>query len=226
MKTKIFISTALLMSAYFLQSCGNSNTSADKNVMDSSMTNMAQHDSMSSGKMEMDNGMMQSMSSSMDNMKNMKMTGDFDHDFASMMMVHHQGAIDMAQMEISKGSNAEMKSMAEKMVKAQQAEITQFNNMLKDYKIPEIKKEGAEPHNELAEGMDKMYASMKGVAMTGNTDKDFAMMMIPHHETAVTMAENEISHGKNLALKKMAQKIIEDQTKEIKDLQDWLAKNK
>lgn len=226
MKTKIFISTALLMSAYFLQSCGNSNTSADKNVMDSSMTNMAQHDSMSSGKMEMDNGMMQSMSSSMDNMKNMKMTGDFDHDFASMMMVHHQGAIDMAQMEISKGSNAEMKSMAEKMVKAQQAEITQFNNMLKDYKIPEMKKEGAEPHNELAEGMDKMYASMKGMAMTGNTDKDFAMMMIPHHETAVTMAEDEISHGKNLALKKMAQKIIEDQTKEIKDLQDWLAKNK
>jgi len=67
---------------------------------------------------------------------------------------------------------------------------------------------------------------MKGMAKTGNADKDFLMMMIPHHESAVTMGEDELSHGKNLELKKMAQKIIEDQSKEIKQFEAILAKMK
>lgn len=40
------------------------------------------------------------------------------------------------------------------------------------------------------------------------------------------MAENEISHGKHYELKKMAQKIIADQNKEIKAFKDWLANQK
>ena len=71
-----------------------------------------------------------------------------------------------------------------------------------------------------------MHAKMKTLPMSGNTDKDFVMMMIPHHESAITMAEDQLSHGKNLALKKMAQKIIEDQSKEIIQFQTWLSKNK
>ena len=58
--------------------------------------------------------------------------------------------------------------------------------------------------------------------MSGDADKDFVMMMIPHHESAVTMAEDEISHGKEYELKKLAQKIIADQNKEIKEFKDWL----
>ena len=47
-------------------------------------------------------------------------------------------------------------------------------------------------------------------------------MMIPHHQSAVDMAENEISHGKNYDLKKLSQKIVADQNNEIKEFQDWL----
>ncbi len=36
------------------------------------------------------------------------------------------------------------------------------------------------------------------------------------------MAENEISHGKNVQLKQFAQKVIDDQTKEINGFQSWL----
>lgn len=59
--------------------------------------------------------------------------------------------------------------------------------------------------------------------MTGNTHKDFVMMMIPHHESAVTMAEDELSYGKQPELKKMAQKMIADQSKEITEFKAWLA---
>lgn len=226
MKSKILIAAVLMGSAYFMQSCNSSTDSSTTHEKDSSMSHMDMKDTMQPGKMNMDNGMMTSMDGMHTMMKDMKMTGDFDYDFASMMMAHHQGAIDMAKMEISKGTDATIKTMAQNIVTGQQAEIDQFKNILKNYKMPEMKKEAGEKHNELGETMEKMDAKMKTMPMTGNTDKDFVMMMIPHHESAVTMAEDQLSHGKNLALKKMAQKIIEDQSKEIIQFQTWLSKNK
>lgn len=226
MKSTIVMATALMGSAWLMQSCNNSTDSSTTHHKDSSTNHMDMKDTMHSGKMNMDNGMMTSMEGMHTMMKDMKMTGDFDYDFASMMIAHHQGAIDMAKMEISKGTDAAIKTIAENIVTGQQAEINQFKNILKDYKMPEMKKEGGEQHNELGETMEKMDAKMKSVPMTGNADKDFVLMMIPHHESAVTMAEEQLSHGKNLALKKMAQKIIEDQSKEIIQFQNWLSKNK
>lgn len=42
------------------------------------------------------NAMMKAMQSGMNQMMSMKMTGDPDHDFAMMMKMHHQGAVEMA----------------------------------------------------------------------------------------------------------------------------------
>ncbi len=226
MKSTIVMATALMGSAWLMQSCNSSTDSSSTHQKDTSMNHMDMKDTMHSGKMNMDNGMMTSMEGMHTMMKDMKMTGDFDYDFASMMIAHHQGAIDMAKMELSKGTDAAIKTIAQNIVTGQQAEIDQFKNILKDYKMPEMKKEGGEKHNELGETMEKMDAKMKSVPMTGNADKDFVLMMIPHHESAVTMAEEQLSHGKNLALKKMAQKIIEDQSKEMIQFKTWLSNNK
>ena len=226
MKNKILFAAALFVGAYFLQSCSNSTNNSSKTDMDSSMTNMTQNDSMNSGKMQMNNEMMQSMNGTMGKMNDMKMTGDFDLDFANMMMMHHQAAIDMSEVEIAKGSDTQIKTMAQNIITAQKAEIEQMQQFVKNYKMPEAKMDKGEMHNELGETMKTMMDKMMGMQMTGNTDKDFVMMMIPHHESAVTMAEDEISHGKKLELKKMAQKMIADQNKEISDFKTWLANQK
>lgn len=77
-------------------------------------------------------------------------------------------------------------------------------------------------HDELSKNMDDMKANMSGMQMTGNTDKDFAMMMISHHEGAVKMFKDELSHGMNAQLKQIAQKGISDQTKEISEFKSWM----
>jgi uncharacterized protein (DUF305 family) len=51
----------------------------------------------------MNTGLMSSMNSSME--KGVNMTGDFDVDFATMMIEHHQGALDMSEMEIAQGKD-------------------------------------------------------------------------------------------------------------------------
>lgn len=77
-------------------------------------------------------------------------------------------------------------------------------------------------HESMMGGMQKM----QGMQPTGDTDKDFAMMMRVHHQQAVDMAKVEAQHGKSPELKAMAQKIIKDQQKEIAQLDKWLASHK
>ena len=71
-------------------------------------------------------------------------------------------------------------------------------------------------------GMD----SMQKMPMSGDTDKDFAMMMKIHHQQAVDMVQMELAHGKSPAMKAMAKQIIAAQKKEIAKFDQWLAKQK
>lgn len=50
-------------------------------------------------------------------------SGDVDHDFVSMMIPHHQGAIDMAQAELRYGRNEQLRRIAQEIVVEQQQEI-------------------------------------------------------------------------------------------------------
>ena len=72
-------------------------------------------------------GFMRFMNESMDRMDNgMKsapMNGNVDHDFATMMMPHHQGAIDMAKAELAYGKDPVMRRLAEEIIVDQQSEI-------------------------------------------------------------------------------------------------------
>ncbi|MCW5715757.1 MAG: DUF305 domain-containing protein [Bauldia sp.] len=71
---------------------------------------------------------------------------------------------------------------------------------------------------------DVMMAGMH-VQLTGNPDRDFALMMIPHHQGAIAMAQVELEFGTDPQLRAMAQEIIEAQEAEIATLEAWLAAN-
>lgn len=71
-------------------------------------------------------------------------------------------------------------------------------------------------------GMDK---AMRGMKMTGDPSKDFVLMMKPHHQAAVEMAQTYLKYGKDPMLTKMANDIIKSQNEEIGAMDDWLKKN-
>ena len=59
--------------------------------------------------------------------------GEPDHDFVTMMIPHHQGAIDMAKVELAKGKDPTIRKMAKDIVAAQQREIRQMTDWQKKH---------------------------------------------------------------------------------------------
>jgi uncharacterized protein (DUF305 family) len=62
--------------------------------------------------------------------------------------------------------------------------------------------------------MSKMMVDM-GITPSGDVDRDFVAMMVPHHQGAIDMAQAELRYGRNEQLRRMAQEIIVTQQQEI-----------
>ncbi len=67
-------------------------------------------------------------------MSDVKPTGDVDIDFIQGMIPHHQGAIDMAKIELAKGKDPQAIAMAKEIIKAQEKEIATMQKWLTEHK--------------------------------------------------------------------------------------------
>lgn len=75
-----------------------------------------------------------------------------------------------------------------------------------------------------AEANARMHKDMD-IVFSGNADVDFVRGMIAHHQGAIDMAKIELQYGKDEAIRKLAEDIIQAQEGEIKMMKDWLARN-
>ena len=76
---------------------------------------------------------------------------------------------------------------------------------------------------EMERAMGRMDEEMMAVKRAGNPDRDFAAMMIPHHQGAIDMALIELRFGHDQRLRRLAQGIIVEQQQEIALMQQLLA---
>ena len=68
--------------------------------------------------------------------------------------------------------------------------------------------------SENSAAMKKMMADMT-IKPSGDVDRDFVEMMVPHHQGAVDMAKAELKYGHNEQLRRLAQEIVANQQREI-----------
>lgn len=175
-------------------------------------------------------------------------TNDVDGDFAAMMVPHHRGAIDMAEAELRFGRNKQLLRIAQDIVVEQLQEIAAMHGAVGQKLTPEEARLGATsaalapalgtppplsavsvsaPVNAersfLAESHAVIAKMMHDTIIrpTGDVDRDFVAVMVPHHQGAIEMAQAELRFGRGVELRRMAQEIVVDQSEQISLM--WLA---
>ena len=75
--------------------------------------------------------------------------------------------------------------------------------------------------SDLQHSMQLMHEAFFSLESTGN-NKDFVLLMLPHHQAALDMAKAELLHGEDPQVRRLAQEVITDQESEIELMQVWL----
>lgn len=147
--------------------------------------------------------------------------GAFDQMFIDMMVPHHQAAIDMAKIAQQQGEHPELKTLADAIVTAQDGEIARMKGWRKAWygsdQIP-------------AGGMAGMGMPMGGMDVDLNLlktakpfDKAFIDAMLPHHQSAIDMANEARTKAQHQEIKQLAGDIIVAQQREIDQMKGWRA---
>lgn len=144
----------------------------------------------------------------------------FDLQFLDTMIAHHQAAVEMAKPALAKAEHAELKTLATNIVAEQEKEIAQ----MKKWRDAWFAGKPAAINMEMA----GMRDSMKGMEMTKlnslsgpGYDLEFIKQMIPHHEGAVSMAQEALQKSAKAEIKTFATAIIKAQEDEIKQMKNW-----
>lgn len=67
--------------------------------------------------------------------------------------------------------------------------------------------------------LDEMIEGMNGAELTDSLSHNFIVQMIPHHRAAIEMSENLLQYTTFVPLQRIAQNIVNEQTKSIEDMQ-------
>ncbi len=214
MKHKFFLSIVVVMTALVLTACGMGGITGG-----GSMEGM-DHSTMASGTMSNTMSMSETMpmSGTMAGMDHgtMQMGNSdqpFDLLFIDSMIVHHQGAVEMATEAQTAATKAEIKTLADAIIIAQEVEIKQMQDWRKAWY----------PDAAATEGMDMDMGTMAVAAGDKLYDLRFIEAMIPHHEGAIGMAKEALTKAEHPELKSLAENIIKAQEGEIAQMKEWQA---
>lgn len=149
-------------------------------------------------------------------------TGNPDIDFLRGMIPHHQGAVDMAKVQLEHGNNGSLKGFTKNIIRAQEREIRWMKINLETL---ELENEAFTPNHDSTKAFKHVNHDMHqdmNIKLSSQADADFVRGMIPHHQGAVDMAKVVLEYGKDANNKRLAYDIINEQESEITWMKRWL----
>lgn len=162
----------------------------------------------------------------------MAMEMEFDQLYIDMMILHHQGIIALAQASQPRLTDARLQAMAQNIIDVQSAE----NEELRGYRVQWYGSSESMSMDEammrtmmqempgLTGTMDEMamqmdpQAEVAAFCAEANPDLAFIDLAIPHHEMAIEASQAAVTRAKHPEIQALAQRVIDDQQREIEEL--------
>jgi uncharacterized protein (DUF305 family) len=143
-----------------------------------------------------------------------------DGAFMAGMTEHHEAAIEMAQIAEDRAEHPEIRRLAGGIIDAQTAEIdhmAQIHEQLFEEPLTEA------DHGTMGMSAHEMGMDMDMMALEEAQpfDRAFIDAMVAHHQGAIRMARVELEQGSDAQLHDLCNAIIEAQSREIEQMNDW-----
>lgn len=146
--------------------------------------------------------------------------------FIDTMIVHHQGAVDMAKLAEVLASRDELRKFGAAIIADQDREITQMKRWRSEW-YKDAKPAINMDFPGMKDGMAQMDMKRLGELREADFDREFIRQMIVHHSGAVVMSRSLLDKAAEIKLKpelkKLAEAIVTAQNGEIKQMNKWLA---
>ena len=202
--SKAWLLTLFLAVAFILAACGGGSEQGEKTGGMAGMDHSTMdHGSMGSG------GMAQQM---------VMEDGEYsDRAFIDAMVPHHQGAVDMARVALENAEHREIEQLSRNIISTQQAEIEELRAIKEEeFGTSEVPMEMGAGEMEAMGMMDP-----EQLAHSEPFDRAFIDAMIPHHRSAIEMAQVAYQESDNPEIEALAEGIVEAQMREITQMEGW-----
>ena len=137
-----------------------------------------------------------------------------DAAFVAEMIPHHESAIEMAEIAQDRAEHPEIEQLADDIIATQSEEIDQLTAISE--RLGEAGGSLGFSEHEMGMSMDtSMLESAKPF------DREFIDMMVPHHQSAILMAREELANGTDEESMTLAEEIIAAQSSEIDQMNEW-----
>src|SRR5215204_588587 len=207
---KAWLLAPLLAVAFLLAACGGAGSGQQGDESGGGHGQM-DHGQMGHGSMGMGSGGMAKQMV----MENGKYS---DRAFIDAMVPHHQGAIAMGEVALKNAEHEEIIQLSRNIISSQQAEIEE----LKSIKQEEFGTSNVpmEMSQEQIRGMGMMMDPQR-LSKREPFDEAFIDAMIPHHRSAIQMAQVAYKKSKIPEIKELAGNIVTAQKREIEQMKQW-----
>jgi uncharacterized protein (DUF305 family) len=156
-----------------------------------------------------------------------------DTQFAQQMIVHHEGAVEMAQLAQENAVTPEVQDLAGQIEAAQGPEVELMQSWLQEWGEPTEAEgdvggmEGMD-HGDMGSAMEMDGMSQEeamadlGSVSGAEFDRRFLELMIEHHRGAVMMAQAALADGQDPKAQELAEQVVADQEAEIERMEQLL----
>lgn len=146
---------------------------------------------------------------------------EYDKAFVGDMIVHHEGAINMAEAAMAGARRQEVKDLASSIGSSQGPEVFTMQSWQKEWGYPISSGHSMQGGSaESMQGMASMGAELQGLSGE-EFDKKFLELMIQHHQDAIDMSKPADMNAKHQEVKDLAKAVISAQSAEIEKMKQW-----